>query len=99
MKNTQKTNTFNTYNVYVSVYKGKQSLKMTSQYIFDTGKKVILKDRNSFQGASPTGVCNRQERRTLVTVLKCKIQINQFNLQQTQLGSVLQWSFVCAPLM
>lgn len=39
MKNTQKTNTFNIHNVHVSEYKGKQSLKMTSQYIFDTGEK------------------------------------------------------------
>lgn len=97
-KNTQKTNTFNIHNVYVSEHKGNQSLKATSQY-WHRENRAILKDRNSSQVASPTVVFKRWERRTLVTVLRCKIQINQFNVQQTQLESVLQWSLACAPLM
>lgn len=98
-KDTQKTNTFNIHDVYASEHKGNQSLKATSQCILDTGKTAILEDRTSSQAASPTVVWKQWERRTLVTVLRCKIQINQFNLEQTQLGSVLQWSLACAPLM
>lgn len=92
-KKTRKRQIYFKYTVYTCQNIRELELKWHLNTSLALGKQTSMKDRNTSQLVSPTVACMSWQRRTLVAVLRCKSQINQFNCQQTQLGSAeVHWS-------
>lgn len=98
-ENTQNTNTFNIHSLCISELKVNRVWKQHLSASLTQKTKQYWKPGIASKSHHHQWYVKNQERRTLVTAVTCKIQINQFNLQQTQLGSELQWRLACAPLM